>query len=99
VKPNVSVGTIRHWMIYREHPEVGLILHVHGWIDGTVSTDVSYPCGTVQLRRRWPTWCGPPRIPTCGRHRAAQPRADDYRSQPRRHLRPRRRAIVRVPMS
>ena len=30
-------------------PEVGAILHVHGWIDGTVSTDVNYPCGTVQL--------------------------------------------------
>jgi ribulose-5-phosphate 4-epimerase/fuculose-1-phosphate aldolase len=36
-------------MIYREHPDVGAILHVHGWIDGTVSTDVNYPCGTVQL--------------------------------------------------
>ncbi len=45
----VSVDAIEHWMIYREHPEVGAILHVHGWIDGTVSTDVNYPCGTVQL--------------------------------------------------
>ena len=50
VKPKrVSVDAIEHWMIYREHPEVGAILHVHGWIDGTVSTDVNYPCGTVQL--------------------------------------------------
>ncbi len=45
----VSVDAIEHWMIYREHPEVGAILHVHGWIDGTVSTDVNYPCGTLQL--------------------------------------------------
>ena len=36
-------------MIYREHPNVGAILHVHGWIDGTQSTDVNYPCGTLQL--------------------------------------------------
>jgi hypothetical protein len=45
----VSVDAIEHWMIYREHPEVGAILHVHGWIDGTVSTDVNFPCGTLQL--------------------------------------------------
>jgi ribulose-5-phosphate 4-epimerase/fuculose-1-phosphate aldolase len=45
----VSVDAIEHWMIYREHPRVGAILHVHGWIDGTTSTDVNYPCGTVQL--------------------------------------------------
>jgi hypothetical protein len=54
VPPNVkarrvSVDAIEHWMIYREHPEVGAILHVHGWIDGTESTDVNYPCGTVEL--------------------------------------------------
>ena len=45
----VSVDAIEHWMIYREHPEVGAILHVHGWIDGTPSTDVNYPCGTLDL--------------------------------------------------
>ena len=45
----VSVDAIEHWMIYREHPEVGAILHVHGWIPGTPSTDVNYPCGTVDL--------------------------------------------------
>jgi ribulose-5-phosphate 4-epimerase/fuculose-1-phosphate aldolase len=50
VKPRrVSVDAIEHWMIYREHPEVGAILHVHGWIDGTVATEVNYPCGTLQL--------------------------------------------------
>jgi ribulose-5-phosphate 4-epimerase/fuculose-1-phosphate aldolase len=45
----VSVDAIEHWMIYREHPEVGAILHVHGWIEGTPSTEVNYPCGTLQL--------------------------------------------------
>ena len=45
----VSVDAIEHWMIYREHPSVGAILHVHGWINGTTSTDVNYPCGTLQL--------------------------------------------------
>jgi ribulose-5-phosphate 4-epimerase/fuculose-1-phosphate aldolase len=50
VKPRrVSVDAIEHWMIYREHPQVGAILHVHGWIEGTESTEVNYPCGTLQL--------------------------------------------------
>ena len=45
----VSVDAIEHWMIYREHPEVGAILHVHAWIEGTVATEINYPCGTVEL--------------------------------------------------
>jgi ribulose-5-phosphate 4-epimerase/fuculose-1-phosphate aldolase len=45
----VSVDAIEHWMIYREHPDVGAILHVHGWIENTESTEVNYPCGTLQL--------------------------------------------------
>jgi ribulose-5-phosphate 4-epimerase/fuculose-1-phosphate aldolase len=50
--PNrVSVDAIEHWMIYREHPNVGAIVHVHAWIPGTVATDISYPCGTVELAR------------------------------------------------
>ncbi|HSO95210.1 MAG TPA: class II aldolase/adducin family protein [Acidimicrobiia bacterium] len=50
MEPNrVSVDAIEHWMIYREHPEVGAIVHVHAWIDGTVATDISYPCGTLEL--------------------------------------------------
>ncbi len=50
VTPNrVSVDAIEHWMIYREHPAVGAVLHVHAWIEGTAATDVNYPCGTVQL--------------------------------------------------
>ncbi len=45
----VSVDAIEHWMIYREHPEVGAILHVHGWIEGIRSTEFNYPCGTREL--------------------------------------------------
>jgi ribulose-5-phosphate 4-epimerase/fuculose-1-phosphate aldolase len=45
----VSVDAIEHWMIYREHPGVGAILHVHAWIEGTIATEINYPCGTVEL--------------------------------------------------
>jgi hypothetical protein len=47
----VSVDAIEHWMIYREHPDVGAILHVHGWIDGIRSTRLNFPCGSEQLAR------------------------------------------------
>ncbi len=50
VKPNrVSVDAIEHWMIYREHPQVGAIVHVHAWIEGTPATEINFPCGTVEL--------------------------------------------------
>jgi ribulose-5-phosphate 4-epimerase/fuculose-1-phosphate aldolase len=50
IKPRrVSVDAIEHWMIYSEHPEVGAIVHVHAWIDGIPSTEINYPCGTIQL--------------------------------------------------
>src|SRR5690606_14040940 len=50
VKPRrVSVDAIEHWMIYKEHPEVGAIVHVHAWMEGIRSTEVNYPCGTRQL--------------------------------------------------
>ena len=45
----VSVDAIEHWMIYREHPEVGAILHVHAWMGGITATDINYPCGTIEL--------------------------------------------------
>ncbi|MBA4542070.1 MULTISPECIES: class II aldolase/adducin family protein [Thermoactinomyces] len=44
-----SVDAIEHWMIYSEHPEVGAIVHVHAWMEGVPSTEINYPCGTVQL--------------------------------------------------
>ena len=50
MRPNrVSVDAIEHWMIYNEHPEVGAILHVHAWMEGIDSTEINYPCGTVEL--------------------------------------------------
>jgi ribulose-5-phosphate 4-epimerase/fuculose-1-phosphate aldolase len=54
VPPNVtprrvSVDAIEHLTIYREHPEVGAILHVHGWVAGATSTEAVYPCGTQEL--------------------------------------------------
>jgi ribulose-5-phosphate 4-epimerase/fuculose-1-phosphate aldolase len=50
VKPRrVSVDAIEHLTIYREHPDVGGILHVHGWVPGASSTEVVYPCGTEEL--------------------------------------------------
>jgi ribulose-5-phosphate 4-epimerase/fuculose-1-phosphate aldolase len=45
----VSVDAIEHWMIYREHPDVGAIVHVHAWIEGTIATEMNYPCGTHEL--------------------------------------------------
>jgi hypothetical protein len=54
VPPNVtprrvSVDAIEHFMIYREHPTVGAILHVHGWMEGIPSTHINFPCGTFEL--------------------------------------------------
>ncbi len=45
----VSVDAIEHWMIYREHPSVGAIMHVHAWVDGVAATEINYPCGTAEL--------------------------------------------------
>lgn len=47
----VSVDAIEHWMIYREHPEVGAVVHVHAWMEGIPSTEINYPCGTYELGR------------------------------------------------
>jgi class II aldolase/adducin N-terminal domain-containing protein len=45
----VSVDAIEHWKIYREHPGVGAILHVHAWVEGVPATEINYPCGTEEL--------------------------------------------------
>jgi ribulose-5-phosphate 4-epimerase/fuculose-1-phosphate aldolase len=47
----VSVDAIEHWMIYRRHPQIGAIVHVHAWMDGVRSTEIGYPCGTIELAR------------------------------------------------
>ncbi|WP_188205946.1 class II aldolase/adducin family protein [Alkalibacillus aidingensis] len=54
IPPNVapkraSVDAIEHWMIYKEHPDVGAIVHIHAWIEGIQATEINYPCGTIQL--------------------------------------------------
>lgn len=54
VPPNVdprpaSVDAIEHWMLYREHPGIGAIIHVHAWLDGIDSTLTNFPCGTYEL--------------------------------------------------
>jgi len=46
-----SVDAIEHWMIYEGFPEVAAILHVHAWMGGVPSTDVNYPCGTLELAK------------------------------------------------
>jgi ribulose-5-phosphate 4-epimerase/fuculose-1-phosphate aldolase len=45
----VSVDAIEHWMIYRQNPDVGAILHVHAWMDGITATEINYPCGSEEL--------------------------------------------------
>jgi ribulose-5-phosphate 4-epimerase/fuculose-1-phosphate aldolase len=44
-----SVDAIEHWMIYKEHPDVGAIVHIHAWMDGINATEINYPCGTIEL--------------------------------------------------
>jgi hypothetical protein len=45
----VSVDAIEHWKIYRDHPDVGAILHVHAWVEDVPATEVNFPCGTEEL--------------------------------------------------
>ncbi len=45
----VSVDAIEHYMIYREHPDVGAIVHVHAWMDNIPVTEMNYPCGTREI--------------------------------------------------
>jgi ribulose-5-phosphate 4-epimerase/fuculose-1-phosphate aldolase len=48
----VSVDAIEHLMIYREHPAVGAIVHIHAWWKNPIaSTEMNYPCGTYELAR------------------------------------------------
>jgi ribulose-5-phosphate 4-epimerase/fuculose-1-phosphate aldolase len=54
IPPNItpkraSVDAIEHWMIYKEHPDVGAIVHVHAWMEGIQATEINYPCGTLEL--------------------------------------------------
>ena len=88
----VSVDAIEHWMIYREHPGVNAILHVHAWIEGTVATEINYPCGTVELAESVAELVRQAPDPTASHRRPTQPRPHHHRSQPRRDLCPDRRS-------
>lgn len=48
-KARVSVDAIEHYLIYKNFPGVNAIVHVHAWIDGVISTEQNYPCGTKEL--------------------------------------------------
>ena len=45
----VSVDAVEHWGIYRRHPRIGALIHIHAWVEGVVSTTVNYPCGTIEM--------------------------------------------------
>ncbi|MGC8487189.1 MAG: class II aldolase/adducin family protein [Clostridia bacterium] len=45
----VSVDAVEHWGVYRRHPEIGAIIHIHAWVDDVATTTVNYPCGTVEM--------------------------------------------------
>ena len=47
----VSVDAIEHYMIYKEFPDVGAIVHVHAWIENVKCTTQVYPCGTHELAK------------------------------------------------
>lgn len=49
VARGASVDAIEHWALYREHPGIGAIIHIHAWMQGIPSTTVNYPCGTYEL--------------------------------------------------
>ena len=45
----VSVDAVEHWGVYKRHPEIGAIIHIHAWMEGIPTTSVNYPCGTVEM--------------------------------------------------
>ena len=49
LKERFGVDAIEHFKIYREHPSVGAIIHVHAWVEGVDATEINYPCGTAEL--------------------------------------------------
>lgn len=57
IRSRVSVDGLEHYTIYAENPEVGAILHFHGWptqiSDGLsyleTSVEQAYPCGSLEL--------------------------------------------------
>ena len=92
VKPRrVSVDAIEHWMIYREHPEVGAIVHIHAWMDGHRVDRDQLPVrhGGAGPGRRRPRARGA--RSRAGRRRPAATTASRSPASPRRDLRAHRR--------
>ena len=83
----VSVDAIEHYMIYREHPTVGAIVHVHAWISDVTATEFNYPCGTRELATAVSDIVR--EAPDPGRTIVGpqEPRTDDHRPEPRGDLR------------
>ncbi len=48
-RARVSVDAVEHALIYREHPDVGAIVHVHAWMRDILCTRQNHPCGTREL--------------------------------------------------
>lgn len=47
----VSVDAVEHWQVYERHPEIGAMIHIHAWVDDVPTTEINYPCGTVEMGR------------------------------------------------
>lgn len=45
----VSVDAFEHYLVYRDFPGVGAIVHAHAWLPGIESTLQNYPCGSREL--------------------------------------------------
>ncbi len=82
-----SVDAIEHWMIYTNHPEVGAIVHIHAWMEGIPTTEINYPCGTLQLAKAVAEQMQPRRGSLPGGRRPEKPRPDHHRPRSGRHLR------------
>ena len=74
----VSVDAIEHWMIYREHPDVGAIMHVHAWVDGVAATQINFPCGTAELAEAVADLVREAPDPGARRDRPQEPRPHDH---------------------
>ena len=84
----VSVDAIEHWMIYRRHPAVDAILHVHAWMEGIAATEINYPCGTRRAGDERRRARGGRARSRARRRRPAQPRHHGDGREPGRDPRP-----------
>jgi hypothetical protein len=64
---------------------------VHAWIEGTVATEINYPCGTHELAEAVADLVRAAPDPARAVVGQKKPRLTDHRAEPRRDLRPSRR--------